>query len=286
MRRQAVQAADLGEGDLQLRALRQRVAVNPADFESRLALARHYESTGIYELALEHLTAASQLAPARADLVVWRAKMLEALGLKTEAYGLLEAFFRAHPDASLVIARMGMLAEDAGNLGKAEEHWRAAIRLDPASDKFHNNLGNNLLLQKRNAEAATAFRNALERNPNSAIARNNLGLALAAEPEQVLAVWKATMDPATAHNNLAAMYMEQGRLEDARRELGVALGYRKDHPAVLRNLGLLSEMEQRPVSLEIPPSATRRNRLGAFLRALIYEPRTERPAESARGPAN
>jgi Flp pilus assembly protein TadD len=286
MRRQAVQAADLGEGDLQLRALRQKVATNPADLDARLALARHYESTGIFELALEHLNAASQFAPARADLAVSRAQMLGALGLKTEAYALLENFSRVHPDAALVVARMAVLAEDAGNLAKAEEHWRSALRLEPASDRFHNNLGHILLLQRRNAEAATAFRNALERNPNSAIARNNLGLALAADPAQVLAVWKATMDPASAHNNLAALYMEQGRLDEARRELAVALGYRKDHPAVLRNLGLLSEMEQRPVALEIPPSAARRNRLGAFLRALIYEPRTERPAESARGPAN
>ena len=46
------------------------------------------------------------------------------------------------------------------------------------------NLGYNLLLQGKNEEAAAEFRRALVLRPDSQTARNNLGLAMAARPEE------------------------------------------------------------------------------------------------------
>ena len=81
-------------------------------------------------------------------------------------------------------------------------------------------------MQKKNDEAAGEFREALKLNPGSQMARNNLGIALAHSnaPAQAVASWQAASDPATAHNNLAAVWIEKGNYAEARE--GTGLGAR------------------------------------------------------------
>ena len=82
---------------------------------------------------------------------------------------------------------MGILQDEAGELTKAEESYRGALVLNPKSDALHNNLGYNLLLQKRNTEAASEFRKALAIAPGiRRLARNNLGTALASQPKEAV----------------------------------------------------------------------------------------------------
>jgi hypothetical protein len=64
-----------------------------------------------------------------------------------------------------------------------------------------------------------------------------------------LAEWQRAADPAVAHNNLAAVLMEQGRYSDARTELEAALGSRRDFPQALANLQLLAAADGQPATL-------------------------------------
>jgi len=77
------------------------------------------------------------------------------------------------------------------------------------------------------ADAEPAHRQALQLNPRSAVARDNLGLALANldQPDQALAAWQAASSAATAHNNLAAVLIEKEKYPEARRQLEIALSY-------------------------------------------------------------
>ena len=77
------------------------------------------------------------------------------------------------------------------------------------------------------------------------MARNNLGLALANldETDQAVANWQSASDPATAHNNLAAVLMEKGNYPNARKELEIALSYNNAYPAALKNLELVSRLD-------------------------------------------
>ncbi len=138
---------------------------------------------------------------------------------------------------------MGILRDEAGQLAKAEESYRAALALRPKSDSLHNNLGYNLLLQGKREAAAQEFRAALAIEPYSQVARNNLGSALASQPKQAVVYLQSVADPATAHSNLAAVMIEQGDYPGARKQLEVALGYKKDHEAALRNLQIVSELD-------------------------------------------
>ena len=102
-----------------------------------------------------------------------------------------------------------------------------------------------------------------------------------------MANWQSTSDPATAHNNLAAVWIEKGNYADARRELDLALGYNRAHPAALRNLELVARLDAKPATLKAKPldtPATRWQRFRVGVRRLFVGPlndtRTEAP-ESA-----
>jgi len=94
-----------------------------------------------------------------------------------------------------------------------------------------------------------------------------------------VANWQAASDPATAHNNLAAVLIEKGNYPAARKELEIALGYNKAHPAALKNLELVSRLDGGPVLLHVKPSYTRWDRWKTGFKRLFVgpldQPRTE-----------
>src|SRR5512145_1220146 len=76
MARQVREAKLVGEGDSEVRILRQRLATTPDSIDLRLDLALHYEKNGVPDLALEHVRLARGLAPERWDLAAEEARLL------------------------------------------------------------------------------------------------------------------------------------------------------------------------------------------------------------------
>jgi Flp pilus assembly protein TadD len=273
MKRQVTNAVDAGDGDVRLRALRQRLALDPADISLRMEIAHEYRMKGYPELALEHYRFAAERQASDA-VQIEIVRTLRSMGLRAQALPELRG------DSALIESWRGILLDEMGELIRAEAHHRAAVAKQPALDSLHNNLGYNLLLQRRTAEAAQEFRKALEIAPQSATARNNLALALAADPGQAAEQWRAAGDPATAHNNLAALYIQRGQYSDARRELQSALAYKKDHPEAIRNLQLVAELEGGSVQLP-GRSPSKWKRFGSGFRNVVLgvePPRTTAPA--------
>ena len=250
-------ALDAGDGDVRLAALRRRVAANPDDLAARMELAKAYIAAGYSDIALEHYRIASTRFPNSSEVAVQMAKTLRAMGLNTEAKVSLEHFAERGEDIPAdLLSWLAILQDEAGEYAAAEQNHRAAVKQRPDSDSLHNNLGYNLLLQGRNEEAAAEFRRALDIAPSSSVARNNLGIAAASEPETARRHWQSVSDPATAHNNMAAVLIEKGNYADARKELELALRYRNDHQAAWKNLNLVSELEGGGIEMRLPPAAT------------------------------
>ncbi len=261
MQRQIQNARDAGEGDLTAQALRRKVTANPDDLTSRLEFAAYYSATGFPDVALEHYRIAAQRNPANARVAILLAKTLRGLSLAFEARQSLEAFAVGNPDAPGELwSWLGMMQDDAGDFSVTEANHKKALSLQPNSDSAHNNLGYNLLLQGKEAEAAAEFRKALAIAPHSAVAQNNLGLALASLPGDALASLQSASDRATAHNNLGAVLIEKQKYAEARRQINLALGYKNDHPAALRNLQLLSEIDGGGLNVPIPDGRSGWNR--------------------------
>lgn len=247
MQRQVQNARDLGEGDYVLRQLRERLAKDPTDLEARLQIADHLKRTGSLDLAIEHYRLAAERFPDNPAVVLLLAKALRDANQPAAALEATVNFCKRHQDAPPeLLSLTGIMQDDAGQWAQAEANYRRALEQSPNLSYLHNNLGYNLLQQKRAAEAVAEFKRALTIDPRSEIATNNLALALLTkadpEPREALARWQTIADPATAHNNLASYLIEQGRYKEAHKELDIALKLNHNHPAALRNAQLLAEL--------------------------------------------
>ena len=279
MARQVRNAVDAGEGDIELRTLRQRVAANPKDLDARVLLARRYSRRGLPDLALEHYRLAAGRFPDAVVVTLEMAKMLREMRETEEALTVVHDYLSRHPGRSWgLLSLEGILEDERGRFGAAEASHRAALALEPERSALHNNLGYNLLLQGRLDSAVKEFRRAIELDPKSEIAHNNLGAALASQslpmPEEVLSAWERSSGPAVAHNNIAAVLMEQGRWAEARTEIEKSLGFRRDLPAALANLRLLAEADGRPATAPAASPATAAEKRRASIWSKIFGSRS------------
>ena len=189
------------------------MAAEPDNVAVRLELAKAYRERGYPEVALEICRLAVARFPESGEAQLALVRALREMNRRAEAIAGLEDFLKAHPESGAeYYSWLGILRDESGLWPLGEPAHRKAVELAPAVDYLHNNLGYNLLMQKKNDEAAAEFREALQLNPASQMARNNLGMALAHSnaTAQAVASWQSASDPATAHNNLAAVWMEKG----------------------------------------------------------------------------
>jgi Flp pilus assembly protein TadD len=258
--RQVENAVDVGDGDTEMRRWRQRLAANAGDLDARLALAKLYVSRGLTDLAIEHYRLATELNPGLPGVTLLLAKALRDMNEPAEASRVTAAFIAKHPrDSWELLSLQGILEDEQGRFKQGEASYRAALAIDSAQTSLHNNLGYNLLLQGHADSAAVEFRQAIAMDPHSAVAHNNLGTALmfakSGKSEQAFAEWRKSGDPAAAHNNLAAIFLEQEHYPEARQEIAAALQFKPDYPAALKNLRLVAAADGGPAT---PPPAVAR----------------------------
>jgi tetratricopeptide (TPR) repeat protein len=283
--RQIRNAADAGDGDYQLRVLREKVAADSESISARLELAKAYEERGYPDVALEICRLAAGRFPASGDVQLALVRALHGMHRQNEAINGLEAFLKQHPQTSAdYFSWLGILHDESGLWPDGEQSHRRALELSPTADYLHNNLGYNLLMQKKNDEAAAEFREALKLNPRSQVAHNNLGLALANQNAtgEAVANWQSASDAAIAHNNLAAVLIEKGNYPAARKELEVSLGYNKNLPAALRNLELVSRLDGNPVLLHVQQDQSGWERWKAGFKKLFVGPLDDSRKDSVK----
>jgi tetratricopeptide (TPR) repeat protein len=140
-------------------------------------------------------------------------------------------------------ANLAEALRSLGQLDRAADCCRTALRLQPRSAEAANSLGLVLLAQGRNAEAIEQFRAALRLKPDYAIACNNLGnaLRLVGELDEAVIHFRraAAIDPqlAEAHSNLGQLLLERRQPHDALAHLRTAVRLRPDLAEARNNLG-------------------------------------------------
>jgi Flp pilus assembly protein TadD len=293
--RQIRNASDAGDGDYQLRVLREKVAADAESVPARLELAKAYQERGYPDVALEVCRLAAARFPASGEAQLALVRSLHGMHRPAEAIEGLETFLKQHPQsAPEYFSWLGILRDESGQWAEGEPSHRKAMELKPKDDSLHNNLGYNLLMQRKSEEAAVEFREALKLNPASQVAHNNLGLALANQNAtgEAVANWQSAADAATAHNNLAVVLIEKGNYPEARKELEVSLGYNKNLPAALKNLELVSRLDGNPAMFHVkqgvnPPFHVKQDQTGlerwrAGLKKLFVGPLDDSRKETAK----
>jgi hypothetical protein len=71
---------------------------------------------------------------------------------------------------------------------------------------------------------------------------------------------------------MAVVLMEQRRYEEARRHLSIALGYKPDSTATLRNLALVAELDGGPATVEASPGRPFWKRFAAAMEKVFLGP--------------
>ena len=157
---------NVGEGDFELGRLRQKVAAEPDNVAARVELAKAYRDRGYHEIALEISRLAVARFPESGAAQLSLVRDLRDANQRAEAITGLEAFLKAHPgSAAEYYSWLGILRDESGLWPLGEPAHRKAIELEPSTDYLHNNLGYNLLMQKKDEEAAAEFRDRPEAQP-------------------------------------------------------------------------------------------------------------------------
>jgi Flp pilus assembly protein TadD len=255
---QVKNAVKMGDGDLELKTLREAVAANPQDTSLRRKLAAKFQAAGYGDLAVEHLRLAVAAAPHDEELLVDLARALDNEGSGAKAADLLKNYIDKLPEtqqaAVSTVAIAAILQDGLANFAEGERLHRLALSQGGDRPDLLNNLGLNLARQKRAAEAETVFKQALAKKPSYELARNNIANLYATQlsnPEEALLHWKAISGPAAAHNNLAAVRIEEGKFEEAKAELEKALALRFQFPEAMRNLQIVAAHTNGTVSLHL-----------------------------------
>jgi hypothetical protein len=144
---------------------------------------------------------------------------LREQGQLDAAEAALQEAIRLDPASAKALNNLGNVLGDRGALAAAERAYRDAIALDPALPEPHNNLGHLFRRQNRLPEAEANLRAALNLAPNLVDARINLGNVLvdqgqyAAAEEQYCAALALAPHNADAQYDLGALHLLTGQWE-------------------------------------------------------------------------
>lgn len=108
---------------------------------------------------------------------------------------------------------------------KAIETWNSYIEATDGSAEGYNNLGFCHELAGEADKAETAYKKGIAKDPNHVACRVNYGLMLArhGRTSEAIIQLQAVLTPAQVHYNLASVYEQQGRKEQAKIEYRKAL---------------------------------------------------------------
>ena len=137
---------------------------------------------------------------------------------------------------------LGVFFERTGSFEPATQHYVAATQLQPRNSYFRMNLGNALLKQRRLREAADTFARAVELDSQNADAMNNLAYAdleLGQNLDDAARLCQQAIVLRPSRNayyldTLGAIYLKQGKPQDAIATFESALAAATDRQASLR----------------------------------------------------
>ncbi len=242
-----------------IQALTRGVAALPGSAELKFRLGWNYFVQGRYAAALEQFQQVVRLDPQRLQSYDFIARMYMAEEKGEEAQQLLQQALAAHPNASALLARLGILLLDAGSPAQASEYLERAIREAPDHAEAYYGLGQAYLrtglgarghavlhyfeLLQDNYQQLLDLKTAIVLNPSDAAACFGLGKVYGrigryeAARQAYLAVLQIDPGHIDAQNNLGNMYLRQQRPHQAIEIFSALLQADSTYVRAYNNLG-------------------------------------------------
>ena len=244
-----IETESLDEAKAELDHLRK---IDPENTEVLNALGNLERLLGNFQTALTLLRDASKQAPAHPGIFLNLGLSLISVGSLNEAVACLERSVDLEPTAG-ALNQLGAAQNLAGNPDRALSAFRRALQLDPNHREAWINIGITLEQTGDGQAAQGVFREAVRRNPNFGSAYYQL-MQLSAESasdEDIQA-----MQRAIAHQNTSEedrMLLHYG--------LGHALDKRKDYSGAFRSFHAGHAIKSRTVKFDVQAHLRRVERL-------------------------
>ena len=138
---------------------------------------------------------------------------------------------------------IGAANSGLGKLAEAEVGFRKAVELNPTSAEALNNLGVNLKDQGKHEGAIAAYQRALKIKPDYAVAQYNIGTTLKKQGklDKAIEAYQHTLkikpDYVGAHFNIGVVLTKQGKLDEAIEAYRRVLKLKPDYAKALYNIG-------------------------------------------------
>jgi tetratricopeptide (TPR) repeat protein len=123
-----------------LRALNDRLAVEPDALDARLARARLSTALGRFDAARADYLAALAREPTHLDALNDLGTLLHSTQFLTAARTCYAEAIKHHPAAALPRVNLANMLLDAGEIGAAREHYEAALAIDPQLPEAHQGM--------------------------------------------------------------------------------------------------------------------------------------------------
>jgi protein O-GlcNAc transferase len=203
-----------------IHAAQQAIAASPQDSESRMVLGDAFYKNRQF----------SEAAEAFSNVIAVDSKHSRAydgLGNCLQELGIFDRSITAHLRAvalspsPITWSNLGNAYKRSGNSDQAIAAYQSALQLQPDTPDAHNNLGVCLADARQWDRAIAAYRRAISLRPGYAEAHYNLANALGAlnQFDQAIEQYRAALelrpDFASASGHLASAYKDVGRVEEA-----------------------------------------------------------------------
>ncbi len=196
------------------------------------------EALRAFERALEHGEDARLVAHARAEVLL-------VAGRDGEAANLYRSLIEEYGPSPKLLNELGVCLHRAGERGRAESRYEAALAIDPGYSLARNNLGVALANRGDRAGARTLIYEASMRPGAPPDAHCNLGILALEEGRRrdALASFRAAVeeDPHSAPGwlGIGAVLSESGELREARRALARAIELAPESAEARYRMGFL-----------------------------------------------
>ncbi|MFQ5874507.1 MAG: tetratricopeptide repeat protein, partial [Dehalococcoidia bacterium] len=194
-----------------------------------------------YVLAIHHAEELIEKDKKDADLYALKGYALREVGQYDEAIEALKASLALRKGYAEAWNAMGMTYDLMRKPEEAEQAYLEALRINPTSPKYLNNIGFSLFGQGQYDRAAEFYQKALASDPLNAQIHNNLGFAygmLGQYPEAIAEFKQAGRDE-IVYNNLGFLYFMLGFNDEARVMYAKALDINPQYIKARRNLRLI-----------------------------------------------
>ena len=145
------------------------------------------------------------------------AKLSEERGSEADARHIYEEVIKKNPEHQEAHRRLAIMATKEGKFAEADAHFQKAWAIGPQTTTLLCDMGYRLYLEHRLTEAEALLRQAVEREPQNAVANNNLGLVLGQlnRFDEALQCFRRVNGEAEAHANMGYVLAQLGRNQEA-----------------------------------------------------------------------